>query len=90
MGELMKKFKWQGLGLTLFLAFAAVDGLVRSGLRGDLGGMVGTLLLPLLFWLGFSWQHYWRKEPKPFNWADTVLGIIGWIGALSIMGLAKH
>jgi len=30
------------------------------------------------------------KEPKPFNWADTVLGIIGWIAALSIMGLAKH
>jgi hypothetical protein len=86
----LKTFTWQGLGLTLFLAVAAMSGLVGALGKGDWAGGVGTLLLPLIFWGAFNWQHYWRKQPKSMTWADNVLGVIGWMGALGMMGLGKH
>jgi hypothetical protein len=53
--------------------------------NGDWAGMFGFMLVPLIFWAAFYWQHYWRKEPKPLNWADTVLGVLAWLGAIGIM-----
>jgi hypothetical protein len=88
--SIIKTFTWQGLGLTLCLAVAAISGLIGALTKGDWAGGLGTLLLPLIFWGAFNWQHYWRKEPKPMTWADNVLGVIGWMGAVGMMGLVKH
>ena len=85
----MKTFTWQGLGLTLCLAVAAISGLVGALGKGAWAGGVGTLLLPLIFWGAFNWQHYWRKQPKPMTWADNVLGVIGWMGALGMKRLSS-
>lgn len=80
------KTTWHEYGLVLFLALAAMEGIIYV-LHGDVGGGIGTILLPAIFWIGFYWQHSWRGKPKPLNWADTVLGVLAWLGAVGLLGL---
>ena len=84
-GKFHKKTTWHEYGLSLFVVVSALSEFVRAMSNGDWAGMFGFMLVPLIFWAAFYWQHYWRKEPKPLNWADTGLGVLAWLGAIGIM-----
>jgi hypothetical protein len=84
-GKLKKKTTWHEYGLNLFVVVAAITEFVRARSSGDWAGMFGFMIIPLIFWSVFYWQHYWRKPPKPLNWADSVLGVLAWVGILSVL-----
>ena len=88
--HVVKKSRWQEVGLSLFLALSVVRGCIDVAHTGDWAGAFGFSLLPLLLWVAYFWQHYWRREPKELTWADTALGVIAWLFTVGLLERQFH
>ena len=76
---------WHEYALSVWLVLGALVGVIHYGVsRGDWGGSFAFVVMPLICWSAFCWWHCWCMEPKPLTWADTVIGVIAWVGALSV------
>ena len=54
---------WHEYALGLFLILAALEGVIYIQ-HGDVVGAIGIILIPVIFWIWFYWQHYWRSKPS--------------------------
>ena len=75
---------WHEYGLGAALILAVLEGSIYIH-HEDFGGAIGIILIPGLLWIGFYWQHSWRRRPKPLSWAATLLGATAWLFALGLI-----
>jgi hypothetical protein len=75
------KTSWVEYGLSAFLVVASLRGLLEDGISVTL---IGWVVVPAAFWVGFYWHHHWRKHTRPLTRADKILGVIAWVFTIGL------